>query len=97
MLPENGQIDVTEVELEEPEFESEQQKQSETDTGPFQSSASGDCEPIETRGFISPEISQDLEIDAIKRALDQQPPNHRDHQHMDPEPLFLIGQTLECL
>ena len=80
MLPENGQIDVAEVELEDSDLESELQKESETDNGPFQSSATGDCEPIETRGFISPEISQDLEIDAIKKALDQQPPNLNDDE-----------------
>ena len=37
--------------------------------------ASGDCDPIETRGFISSEIAQELESDAIMKGLEQKQPN----------------------
>ena len=77
MLPENGQLEhLTEVVLEDEDIDFQHQTETEmtASDGAFQTGAAGDCEPIETRGFISPEIAQDLEIDAIKKALNRNQP-----------------------
>jgi hypothetical protein len=63
LLPEDGQLqNLTDIVMEETDTECEPQQQNKMSAPlvPNQSGASGDCDPIETRGFISSEIAQEL-------------------------------------